>query len=370
MINKSQRILPEVMTGVFVLAVIALLGFFTIIISGVDWLRGTNTVLRRVAFENVGQLKVQDPVTVRGMKVGSVQELNMGDGCVWVTFRIKANVPLYSDCTVSVAQTSLLGGSCLEIVQGTPGEALSPEIPLSGKTPKNVMDDLSEVVADLRQSLNPEDLREALGNIRKASADIASITGRIEGGDGLVGKLLSPEDTTYADLQATLANVRGITDDIRSGKGLVGKLLSEDDTTYDNLSQTIANVRDVSEGLRDGRGLIGKLLREEDSTYADLQASMANIRSITAKTNDPQTAIGRLLSNESTLVGDLEATAANLKAVTAKLDAGEGTLGKLVNDDGLATEVEATVRDVRQIIDNMRDTAPITTFTSLFFGGL
>jgi phospholipid/cholesterol/gamma-HCH transport system substrate-binding protein len=77
-----------------------------------------------------------------------------------------------------------------------------------------------------------------------------------------------------------------------------------------------------------------------------------------------------LLSQESPLIADLEATAANLRLITERLEKGDGTLGKLVNDDAVAVELEAAIKDVRQIIDNMRDTAPITTFSSLFFGGL
>ena len=111
-------------------------------------------------------------------------------------------------------------------------------------------------------------------------------------------------------------------------------------------------------------------MREEDESYNDLKASLANIRQVTEKLNDPKSGFGRLLSQDSTLVGDLEVAAANIRSITEKLENGDGTLGKLVNDDSVATELEAAIKDVRQIIDNMRDTAPITTFTSLFFGGL
>ena len=69
-------------------------------------------------------------------------------------------------------------------------------------------------------------------------------------------------------------------------------------------------------------------------------------------------------------MADLEAAASNIRGLTAKLERGEGTLGKLVNEDTVAVEIEAAIKDVRQIIDNMRDTAPITTFTSIFFGGM
>ena len=371
MANKSQSILPEVITGLFVVAVVALLAFFTIIISGVDWLHGKHTVLRQARFEHVGSLRVQDPVHVRGMKVGSVQSLSLGDGCVWVNFRVNADVPLRADATVTVGQTSLLGGSCLVLEPGsTSAEPLPESAPIGGKPPIDIMDNLGELVAELREAVDPEDLRTSLANIRTISADLADLSGRARRGEGLIGRLFDPKDTTYDDIQATVANLRTLSGDLRDGKGLLGKLLREEDTTYADLQSILANLRDVSDGLREGKGLLGKLLREEDTAYADLQASLANIREITAKLNNPQSGLGRLLTADSPLIGDLEATAANLKSVTAKLDSGEGTLGRLVNDQAIADEVEAAIRDVRQIIDNMRDTAPITTFSSLFFSGM
>lgn len=367
---KAQGYFQEVVTGVFVTAVIVLLAFFTIVISGVDLLRGSSSVLRKVSFEHIGALKVQDPVYVRGMKVGSVQALALGQGAVEATLRIDANVTLRQDYAITVGATSLLGGSCVQIAEGTEGAPIPPEQPLRGIPPTDMMRELGALVTDLRQAIDPAELRATVTNIRQASADIAALTGRIQRGEGFVGKLLSPDDTVYNDLRAGLANLKTLTDGLREGKGLLGKLLREDDGTYDDLRATVANLRDVTGGLREGKGLLGKLLREDDAAYADLRDSLANIKTLTVRLNDPKGGLGRLLAPESTLIPDLEATAANLRNVTAKLDNGQGTLGKLVNDDAIADEMEATIKDVRQIIDNMRDTAPITTFTSLFFSGL
>lgn len=369
MAAKNRSLLPEVITGVFVTAIVALLAFFTIVISGMDLIRGRKSVVRTVHFSHVGALKEQDPVLVRGMKVGSVQHLRLGEDCVIVTLRLTEEAELHTDSVVTVAQTSVLGGTCLEIIPGT-GPLLPPETPLTGLPPTRVMAELGELIAELRDAVEPEEVRQLLTNLRKASADVADLTARIEKGEGFVGKLLAPEETLYADVRSAVADIREVTGDLKAGRGLIGKLLREEDSTYNDLKTTVASLREVSEGLKKGQGLLGKLLREDDTAYADLRDSLANIKSLTAKLNDPAGGFGRLLSAESTLVSDLEAMAGNLKQVTARLEAGEGTIGRLVNDDAVATELEAAIKDVRQIIDNMRDTAPITTFSSLFFGGL
>lgn len=118
MANKPKGFIQEVLTGFFVLAVIVLLAFFTIIISGVDLIYGRQSRLYTVSFENVGALKLQDPVLVRGMKVGNVQNMVLGEDAVLVTFRIKSQVELKEDYAITVSQTTLLGGSCLEVTTG------------------------------------------------------------------------------------------------------------------------------------------------------------------------------------------------------------------------------------------------------------
>ncbi|MFN2352548.1 MAG: MlaD family protein [Kiritimatiellia bacterium] len=71
---------------------------------------------------------------------------------------------------------------------------------------------------------------------------------------------------------------------------------------------------------------------------------------------------------------DLMASAAvvvdDFKAITAKIRSGEGTLGKLVNDEELYQETTAAIGDVRRTLDDIRETSPLVTFTSILFGAL
>ncbi len=370
MASKSQSHLQEILTGIFVVAVVGLLIFFTVIISGVDLLHGRNAQSRQVIFEHIGTLKVQDPVYVRGMNVGRVQALELREEGVLVTLQMNTAVTLREDYQVTVGQTSMLGGSCLEIVEGKQGALLPEDTVLTGIPPKDIMKELGTLVSELSEAVDPVELKATFSNLRNATEDIATLTDRAERGEGLIGKLLSPEDKTYEDLQATMQNLRTVTDGVANGEGLIGKLLRADDGTYEDLKATVANARQISDKLNTGKGLLGQLLQEDTAAYQDLTATLANLRQITAKLNDPNSGLGRLLSTDTTLVTDLEATAANLKGVSEKLQRGEGTIGKLINDETVALEVEGLIKDVRQVIDNMRDTAPITTFSSLFFSGM
>ncbi|MBN2560002.1 MAG: hypothetical protein JXQ75_03630, partial [Phycisphaerae bacterium] len=56
------------------------------------------------------------------------------------------------------------------------------------------------------------------------------------------------------------------------------------------------------------------------------------------------------------------------REVATKLNSGEGTLGKLAQDDELYEEAKRLLHELRATVDDFRETAPITTFTSIFFG--
>ena len=66
----------------------------------------------------------------------------------------------------------------------------------------------------------------------------------------------------------------------------------------------------------------------------------------------------------------LGAASADLASVASRLEKGEGTLGKLSADAKLYDEVTARVKDIRQVVDNYRDTTPISSFGSLIGGAL
>ena len=79
---------------------------------------------------------------------------------------------------------------------------------------------------------------------------------------------------------------------------------------------------------------------------------------------------GKLAEDASALVERLSTASADLAAVASRLQKGEGTLGKLSADSKLYDEVTALVKDIRQVVDNYRDTTPISSFGSLIGGAL
>ena len=361
---SNRELTREMIVGTFIGSVFLVLVVFTIVVSGSKLFSG-GTHRLQVHFEKVGGLRRHDSVLVRGVPIGKVKRLKLNEQGVQVELALEEPLRLRQDYRIKVMNASLLGGMQLIIDEGH-GEPLPEDARLDGLPPDNVIEDFGSLVRDVRESLNAGGI---LANLQKAVEDIATVTGRLRRGEGTLGRLLSADDTLYQDLQATLANIRAVTERVERGEGMLGKLLAADDTVYNDLQQTIASLRAVSGRLERGEGTLGRLLSADDTVYRDLADTIANLKTVTGRLEAGEGTLGKLLAADDTVYRDLADTIANLKTVTGRLEAGEGLLGQLMSDKSpIGTEFEGLLKDGRDMVDDMREASPISTFTSIFFG--
>jgi phospholipid/cholesterol/gamma-HCH transport system substrate-binding protein len=390
MSRKNSDVFSEVVVGIFMVAVIALLGYFTIIISGVDLVFGRQRAQATIAFKDVGGLKERDNVVYRGMKVGSVEKITLGPSNILVQVSVDDDVVLRTSYRVSVSALSLLGGNYLLLEEGT-GEPL----PLAttvfhGEPPVDWMRDLGAIARNLSDLTSGGNVRSIVTNFEATAANLNAIVARVERGEGMVGKLLSSDESVYntlsntiASAKAAAANIDAIAARVERGEGTIGKLLSTNDVVHadirsalasakdalDTVKSAAANIDKISARVERGEGSIGQLLSTNDTAYLDLKAALANIRKVTDDLKAGDGLAGRLVYDKK-LGADAAELLENLNGVSARLAKGSGTLGKLMTDQELYNEVNALIKDVRQIVDNYRDTTPVSTFGSLIMGGL
>ena len=355
---KRNDVFSEAAVGLFLLAVLALLVYFTVIVSGVDVLRGRSRKYAKVVFTDVGGLKDHDSVMYRGTKVGVVEGIDLTPSNLVVRLELDGNVVLRETCKISVCSLSMLGGNYLLLEEGA-GEALPVETTLfKGEPPTDWMRDISKIARNLNEFTSGGQLFSIVSNFNVVSEKVRIVAERIERGEGTVGKLVSTDDKLYNDIRGTVSGVKEVVDRVRSGEGTVGKLLSKDDTVYNDLKRAMSSAADVAEKISRGEGVIGRLVSKDDPLGAELDASLAAFRKA-CEGLDTKT-----ISDSATRL------LANLEEASAKIKAGEGTIGKLVNDSKLYDEISGLAKDVRQVLDNYRDTTPITTFSSLVSGAL
>lgn len=363
--SKKKDAFSEAIVGLFMLAVLALLVYFTIIISGVDVLQGRRKVEASFVFTDVGGLKDHDNVMYRGTKVGTVEAIDLSPSNLIVRVEINQDVVLRETYKASVCNLSMLGGNYLLLEEGE-GEELPVDSTLFiGETPTDWMRDVSNIAKNLNEFTSGGELKAIVTNIEAASAKVLTVVDRVERGEGTVGKLLSSDDTVYEDIKSTVgdarvavSNINEVVARVARGEGTVGRLLSSDDTLYSDLSNTLANASIISERLRNGEGLAGRLLAKDDPLNKEIDDAVAAFRKACESFDAKE-----VMDSAATLLASLNETAEHLKA-------GDGTLGKLINDPELYNEVNALAKDIRQVLDNFRDTTPISTFGSLIMGGL
>ncbi|MFH1476020.1 MAG: MlaD family protein [Verrucomicrobiota bacterium] len=223
--NRMRELSMEVLVGTFMFVALLSLCVFTIVLSRENVFKKTYPF--EVVFTDVMGLRDGDNVMMRGMVVGKVRAMSLYDGGVRVVAAIQRPVYLKKGYQIDVVISSVLGGRYLQIYEGAAGaEPIAPDTVVRGKTPKDVMGLVADVASDLKD-----------------------ITGKINSGQGTIGKLVN-EDALYNDARASLANLNEITDKINHGEGTLG-LLINDESLYLEVKQMINDIRATVDEIRE-----------------------------------------------------------------------------------------------------------------------
>lgn len=387
----------HMLLGIFVVAVIALLGYFTVFLRDFSLFRDRQTLT--VYFENARGLRVGDAVLVAGVRWGRIDRISYNPDAepgerITIDLRLDQRITLYEGAQIRIEDATVLGGRQVTI---DPGPVTAPRIdataPLVGKVTFSPLDAVGEFVRD-----NQDAVRDTL-------ADLRDLVAGAKAGRGIVGGLLVDE-AMRADLAATLEgasasarNIASLSEGLVEGRGTIGKLLM-DDRIYgqlteigDSLSVVAADAREVMAAARGGDGLVARLLNDGELS-ADAAATVKSVREIVDSINRGEGTLGALVredglarraeeflaslsSGEGTLgrllqddeiYRDLKSISSDLAEVMAKVRSGEGTLGRLFMDEELYGEISKAVGILTRSLEEYREAAPISTMTSVLFG--
>jgi len=390
--NKRQLLL-----GTFFVIVFATLGYYTIFLTDFSLFAEEHELV--VHFPDAAGLRQGDTVLVAGMRQGRVQELVYDPGAdlerrITATLTMDELVLLREGFTIEIEDATMLGGKIVAIDPGPAGGAEIPtDVPLIGSVRSGALAGLGDIIAENRDAVAHilsgfedvvTEVREGSGLLgrlikdEKLSSEVgeglsaASVTFKnleeasagLNEGRGVLGRLISDADLAeqlqrIADnLEAITTDFRAVSADVAAGKGALGRIL-HDEQLGEDLAEAIATIRDVTGRIERGEGTLGRLVVDDE---------IANrIQSIVTKVDEGQGTLGKLLTNDE--VYDKLSTIANDLAVASEaLRNGDGTLGRLVFDDALYRQVERALNIVTQSLEEYREAAPTTTFTSVLFG--
>ncbi len=388
--------------GLFFLAAFGMLAYFTLFLYDQQWF-GEQTVFR-VEFPGANGLRVGDGVRVSGMRIGRVTRMSFDPNAaperrISISLSLETPVVLREGYQIQIGETTLLGGRNIDIVTGPPEAepilitddtilvgVLEPS-PLAALSAvgdlvsdnrafvRNILENFDAVMAGVRAGdgtigrlVSDEELGDkvgvALDDIALAANDAKSIAGDLRAGKGTLGKLIT-DDELHGAVETVVENLRDGSDDLKliladveAGKGAVGRLV-RDEELADQLAEAIRGLESMISSAAAGEGTIGRLFAD-DRIAKDLEE-------IVAKLNSGEGVLGALISSDE-MYQDLKTSLDDISTIVATVREGEGTIGKLIMNEEVYAEILAAVRLLTQSLEDYREAAPVSTFTSVLFG--
>ncbi|MEK6657667.1 MAG: MlaD family protein, partial [Nitrospirota bacterium] len=249
----------------FVLIAIILLAYLTFQVSEFRLIKEKGYEID-VLFDSVGGLDLKSSVRIAGVEVGKVAKIELENGKAKVTLRVFPDITIPKGAKALIKATGLMGEKYVEIVPGDKAETLKEhERIVQGAPPADIdklINQLSSIAEDIRNlsknlnklvDVNKNALSNAIKNFEEFSAmlkndtpqliaKLNSITGKIEKGEGTIGKLVTDEEL-YRNLSSTVEKLNKIAEKIEKGEGTIGKLVT-DDQVYENLNETLVGIKD------------------------------------------------------------------------------------------------------------------------------
>lgn len=285
--NQQQLRWSQLKVGITVIAASITLAVLIFFMGGKTGLF-TSHITLFAYFDNTEGVKIGAPVSLEGLTIGNVKELNLVPGRaldpVQITMRVntKYQFMLRKDTIATIETAGVLGESFLdldsrkakeqEVQDGdTLRSANQPGFQDIVRASQGTLQNLDVLVKRLDRIVEavetgPGTLHDLINDntlINHANAILGQMQGilnDVNGGKGTIGQLLK-DDTTIRKFNATLDKLDTIVDDINAGKGNLG-LLIKDRALYDNANQLVAKGNKLMDDINSGKGAIGMLAKD------------------------------------------------------------------------------------------------------------
>lgn len=221
-------------------------------------------------FKDVAGLQAGNNVRLSGINVGTIDNVAIiSDTSVKVEFLIDESTRKFikKDAVASIGSEGLMGNKVLIINPGTGGkEKIEDNDVIATNKPL----DIDDIMLSLKTTIE---------NTSAITGDLASITGKIESGQGTIGRLIMDKswrenfDSMFVNLKegsSGFKNFMAMTSDLN-------EILVSFKSTIDNTSNITSDLGKITDNIQSGKGIMGKLLmdsssgEEVDSTFVNIK---------------------------------------------------------------------------------------------------
>ncbi len=203
--------------GVFMLVVLAILGYFVLKIEDIPFGKGHEARTVKAIFDSVAGLDNKSAVRVAGVRVGTVTDIKLRpDGKAEVTLEIDKDVQLHGNATAKVANLGLLGEKYVELDSGTPNAPLIPveqqTVVLRGSQPASI-DDVTNQISAIATDVKA--ITASLRNVMGGPAGEQRLTDIVENVRSITAEVRALIAANRSNVDATMANARAISESLR-----------------------------------------------------------------------------------------------------------------------------------------------------------
>jgi ABC-type transporter Mla subunit MlaD len=318
----------EFLVGVAVLAALAGL------IAAALWLSDTSVgkqeEIHTARFRTVGGLGVGAPVTLRGVKVGRVQQIRLADNS-WVEadLKVRTDVQLPVRPAVIAASSSLFGEWEATIVSG--------DLPQDDPSIRFLLTEAAGPGGPEWPGATLPDVGQLTAQAGRIAGDIAALADRVE---------TAFDSVAVQDLRGTL---RDFAQTVEKIEEFTRQQTSRLDQVSGNLATSSGHFAGASRNLENtlsrvdsatSAGQLSAILNSGRDATSDFRAASADLRALMAAMRSNETSLIRVLATADTLL--------------RRMQSGEGTLGLLTADSTLYKETTATVIQMRQLLTDIQ----------------
>ncbi len=279
--------------GIFIFLGIAILVVAIFMLGGKEQLF-SSTFSVKAYFKSVQGLKSGATVRLSGIDVGTVKDVSIVNdttGRVQVTMSIKEDVARFirTDTKASIETEGLVGN---KVVVLSIGSATAEQIIDGGtigtKEPLSFADVLEET-------------HGIMGYTKQMTKDLSEIIGRVNRGEGSIGKLLVNDDLYTSATNLTNQadqSLKSITSELDKVTALFDKLGEGVKNVVTRVDTTVGDLDAVINGVKNGKGIIGEMLVNGSPFDSTFRAAVSNIEKTTV---DARLAASRLAENMEAL---------------------------------------------------------------------
>ena len=283
MVNQRKT---EIKVGIT--TIISLAVFIWIMAWAKNFLVTTSDQEITIYFDNVSGLEIDDDVTVRGLRMGFVQDIILDRNIILVKISIDGKLELRKDAEFWLATVDLMGDKKIEIFPGNDIEKLDvniihngsfrPDLSTMMETIGAMRTDLFTIVDDIKISLKAingyltddqikTDFKSSLSNIHKLTTKIDQM---IDENRENFAQITENTSALTADAKQFLEQNK---DNLTSSITTLNIVLAKSDTLVSSFNQLMVETKA-------GKNNLGKILYD-DSLMVSMKESIERLRGLT-----------------------------------------------------------------------------------------